>query len=133
MRGENDPRLTVYYDGSCPLCRAEIGFYCKRDRAGRIAFTDISRSADDPAPDLDREAAMGRFHTRRPDGTLVSGAAGFFEVWKRLPGWRHLARLSRIPGVVPVAELAYRAFLRLRPALVRLLGPRLEDRTEGTR
>lgn len=126
-------RLTVYYDGSCPLCRAEIGFYRKRDADDRIAFTDISRSQDDPAPDLGREAAMGRFHTRRPDGTLVSGAAGFFEIWKRLPGWRHVAKLSRIPGVLFVAELAYRAFLRLRPKLVRLLGPRLERRTEGTR
>ncbi|MGK7752126.1 MULTISPECIES: thiol-disulfide oxidoreductase DCC family protein [unclassified Roseovarius] len=126
-------KLTVYYDGSCPLCRAEIGFYRKRDRADRIDFTDISRCGDAPAPDLDRKAAMGRFHTRRPDGTLVSGAAGFFEVWKRLPGWHHLAKLSRIPGVVPVAELAYSAFLRLRPALVRYLGPRLKNRAEGTR
>ncbi len=126
-------KLTVYYDGSCPLCRAEIGFYRKRDQADRIAFTDISRSRKDPAPDLGREAAMGRFHTRQPDGKLVSGAAGFFEVWKRLPGWRHLAKLSRIPGVVPVAELAYRAFLRLRPTLVRHLGPRLENRAERTR
>lgn len=133
MQGAEDTRLTVYYDGSCPLCRAEVGFYQKRDRADRIAFTDISRIQEDPAPDLDRDAAMGRFHTRRPDGTLVSGAAGFFEVWKCLPGWRHLAKLSRIPGIVPVAELAYRAFLRLRPALVRLLGPRLERRAEGTR
>lgn len=126
-------KLTVYYDGSCPLCRAEISFYQKRDDAGRIDFTDISRSGGDPAPDLDREAAMGRFHTRRPDGTLVSGAAGFFEVWKRLPGWRHLAKLSRIPGVLPVAELAYRAFLHLRPTLVRHLGPRLENRAESPR
>ena len=130
---DKSDKLTVYYDGSCPLCRAEIGFYRKRDLANRIDFTDISCSGDDPAPDLDRESAMGRFHTRRPDGTLVSGAAGFFEVWKRLPGWRHFAKLSRIPGILPVAELAYRAFLRLRPTLVRHLGPRLENRAEGTR
>lgn len=126
---EDAKTLTVYYDGSCPLCRAEIGFYAKREGADQIVFQDVSASASDPAPDLDRETAMGRFHIRTPEGELVSGAAGFFEIWKTLPGWRQLGNLARIPGVVPVAELGYRAFLKLRPLLVRLLAPVLRRRS----
>jgi len=125
---QESEKLTVYYDGSCPLCRAEIGFYAGRNGADQIHFQDVADGTADPAPDLDRATAMGRFHIRRADGELVSGAAGFFEIWKILPGWRALGALSRIPGVVPVAELAYRGFLRLRPGLIRLLGPMLRRR-----
>ncbi len=114
--------LTVYYDGSCPLCRAEIGHYRRIADAQRVAFCDISDPQTAPGPDLSRENAMARFHVRQADGTLVSGAAGFVALWATLPRWRVLALIARLPGVVPLLELAYRGFLPLRPYLARLAG-----------
>ena len=70
-------RSTVDFDGSCPLCRAEIGYYRRKDHSGALCFVDVS----DPhalVPDgLSQRRAMERFHVRAGDGALLSGAAAF--------------------------------------------------------
>ncbi|WP_456686270.1 thiol-disulfide oxidoreductase DCC family protein [Bradyrhizobium sp. P5_C11_2] len=123
--------LSVYYDGSCPLCRAEIDHYRQCAGADRLAFVDVGRDAPAPAlgPDLCREAALKRFYVRAADGQLVSGAAAFARLWRTLPGRRWLGRLVdlRVLGfrpVLPIAELAYRLSLPLRPRLARLVARR---------
>ena len=113
----DDERLKVYYDGGCPLCRSEIAHYRKLDAARRVDFVDLSSPAADTGPDLSRETALGRFHVRGRDGELESGAAAFVRLWKELPGWRWLATIARIPGVVWLMERAYRGFLPIRPKL----------------
>ena len=109
-------RACVYYDGACPLCRAEIATY--RRLAGSDQLDWVDASGCNPQAlgnDLDRERALARLHLRRADGTLVDGAAAFIELWSALPAWRWLARLGRWPGMLPVMELAYRVFLKVRP------------------
>ena len=112
-------RITIYHDGSCPLCRAEIAHYRRQAGADRLAFVDASASGDDLGADLSAGQAMRRFHVRLPDGTLRSGASAFVAVWSTLPRWRWAAGVAAIPGVLPVLELGYRLSLRLRPALAR--------------
>lgn len=113
--------LTVYFDGSCLLCSAEIRHYTTRQGAERIAFQDVSAPGADPGPGLTQRQALRRFHVRRADGTILSGARAFATVWDTLPGWRPLGRLARIPGVLSLLEVGYRLFLPVRPALSRLL------------
>lgn len=114
------PALTVYYDGACPLCRSEIGLYQGCNGAERVAFVDVARMSGGAAiAGLDRAAALARFHVRRADGTLLSGAAGFAELWRTLPGWRWLGRLVALPGILQATELTYRGFLLIRPAIQR--------------
>lgn len=66
--------LTVYFDGSCPLCQAEISHYRKQAGASHLDFCDVSQANQALEPDLQRTEVMSRFHVRRSDGQLVSGA-----------------------------------------------------------
>ncbi|WP_304027394.1 thiol-disulfide oxidoreductase DCC family protein [Methyloversatilis discipulorum] len=113
--------LTVLYDGGCPLCRREIahvkGLADQRPDSA-LCFVDISTDAPAGAAfAADRTALLARFHVQRADGSRLDGAAAFVAMWARLPGWRWLARLARLPGMLPLLEWAYRAFLRVRPWL----------------
>jgi predicted DCC family thiol-disulfide oxidoreductase YuxK len=72
---------------------------------------------------------VSQMHVRRADGTLMRGAAAFAEIWNTLPGWRWLARLTRVPGVLPVLDGGYALFLRVRPLWRR---PRGGDSGQGT-
>lgn len=129
--GTSGETLRIFYDGDCPLCRAEIGHYRTCDGADRLAFVDVGHSQPAPtlAPGLTHEAALRRFHVRTADGRLVSGAEAFAHLWTSLPGWRWLGRLIglRILGFRPVlaiAEAAYRLSLPLRPRLARWVSRR---------
>jgi predicted DCC family thiol-disulfide oxidoreductase YuxK len=115
--------LTVLYDGSCPLCRREIGVYRALTPLQPIAFADVGDAAaalPELPPGTTREQLLARFHVRHADGRLDSGARAFLALWAALPGWRVLARLGALPGVPALMEGAYGAFLRLRPALQRV-------------
>lgn len=116
LSSEN-PTLTVYFDGSCPLCRAEIAHYRKQDGASQLNFRDVSQTDQPLEPDLARESAMLRFHVRRSDGQLVSGGAAFVSIWSQLPRWRWAARIAELPGVMTLLEGGYRLFLPARPTL----------------
>lgn len=114
------PQLTVFFDGACPLCRREIGFYRGLEGAGRIEWIDVSAgNAGSVAPGLCRKEALERFHVRLSDGRLESGARGFAELWAALPAFRWLGVIARLPVISFILETAYRGFLRIRPALTR--------------
>jgi predicted DCC family thiol-disulfide oxidoreductase YuxK len=115
-------RSTVYYDGSCPLCRAEIGYYRRNDHSGALCFIDVSERDAPVLADLTQRRAMERFHVRAGSGQLLSGAVAFVEVWARLPRWRWAARAAEFPGAIAVLEFGYRVFLPVRPVIARLFG-----------
>ncbi len=110
--------LTVYFDGSCPLCRGEIALYRRQRGAERLAWVDVSAPAE-LGEGLSCEAAMRRFHVREAQGRLHSGGAAFARLWRALPGWRVLGWVFAWPPLSWALEAAYRLFLPLRPRLQR--------------
>lgn len=121
-------KSTVYFDGSCPVCRAEIAYYRRRDQAGALCFVDISESGAATPEGVTRQRALGRFHVRASDGRVRSGAAAFVEVWSRLPEWCWLARAASLPGALAALELGYRILLPVRPFISWFLGRVLQIR-----
>ena len=118
-------KASIFYDGSCPLCRSEIGLYRRQDAAGALCFIDVSGQDAEPPKGITREQAMQRFHVQAANGALLSGAPAFVEVWKMLPQWRWAARLAQFPPIMALLAMAYQGFLPLRPFLSRLFGQAL--------
>jgi predicted DCC family thiol-disulfide oxidoreductase YuxK len=103
----------VFFDGGCPVCRAEIAVYRGMPGAQAIAWCDAS--AGEAPPEIGAAAALARFHVRRADGRLVSGFRAFLAVWRANPRLAPVARLLDRAPFVWVGEAAYRVFLVLRP------------------
>jgi ubiquinone biosynthesis monooxygenase Coq7 len=119
-------QLRVFFDGSCPMCRKEISIYQRADKSQNIEWFDVSieqhgsAAAADPLP-LPRQALLARFHVQTPNGELISGARGFIAMWRQLPKWRWAAFACSVPGIPTILEVAYRGFLKIRPAVQRAL------------
>ena len=109
--------LEVFFDGDCPVCRMEVRFYRRLDRAGRIDWTDILALADKELPaGKSRDDLLGRFHVRETGAHQVGGwhigVDAFARIWRELPGFRYFAWLFSVPGVRQAAKVAYVGFLR---------------------
>ena len=52
---------------------------------------------------------------------LLSGAAAFAAMWRAIPVLRPLGLMARLPLVLGVLEWAYVRFLKVRPALQRMM------------
>ena len=106
---------TVYFDGGCPICSREIGFYQRQRGADAIRWVDITRCEDAALPvGVSRAAAMARFHVTTNNG-IEHGAAGFLALWRVLPRFRLIAQLLSVPPLPWLLERGYRLFLRIRP------------------
>ena len=106
--------IDVFYDGACPLCMREVRWLRRRDKRKRIRFVDIAAPGFDAREaGVSREALMDRIHGRLPDGTIIEGV----EVFRRLytfVGFPFLSRVSRLPGISGMLDLAYGWFARNR-------------------
>lgn len=121
--GPESQVLTVYFDGSCPLCRREIALYRRQRAAQALHWVDVSQGAG-LGQDLSCVQAMRRFHVRDARGRLHSGARAFVRLWRALPGWRVLGWSLGWPPLVWALELGYRLFLPVRPHLQRWMAQR---------
>lgn len=113
------PRVTVWFDGGCPLCRREIGLMRRLDRRGAIAFLDLT--SEETACPLDRAELLARFHAQEPGRPVVSGAAAFAAMWRAIPALAWAGHAARLPPLAWLLERGYRLWLRVRPALQRAL------------
>ena len=117
-----NPCLTVFHDGSCPLCQREIALARRVTAGAGVAFVDVSGvSAGEVAPGLTADAAMRRFHVQRADGTMLSGAAAFLEMWSRSRRLAWLQKVARRPSLVAGLDRLYTFLLLIRPAISGLL------------
>jgi predicted DCC family thiol-disulfide oxidoreductase YuxK len=123
MSDKHSQPVTVYYDGSCPLCTKEIGLYQRAAGGEAVNWCDVSREQAQ-LDGLTQDQAMARFHVKGTDGVMQDGARAFILLWLSLPRWRWLGRIASFPPLPSILEVLYRGFLPIRPWLQKLAGKR---------
>jgi predicted DCC family thiol-disulfide oxidoreductase YuxK len=108
-------KATVFYNGSCPVCRTEIEHYRRLDRDADAAleWRDIAGPDGDAAPrGVDAEAMRRRLHVGNADGRLLVGVPAFARIWEHLPRYRWLAKVVRLPVARTLAAQLYEPVAR---------------------
>lgn len=102
---------TLYYDGACPLCSAEIG-KLERYTKDELILRDIHELGDDEiAPD--KALLLSRLHLKTADGKWITGLQANIRAWQHTP-FRHLWRMLDWPLISPVSHWFYELWLRKR-------------------
>ena len=95
---------TLYYDGACPLCSAEM------TRLGRLSddglrLVDIHQSAPRSLPGQ-RDQLLAVLHLETADGRILTGVDANVAAWQHTrPGM--LFRWLRWPGIRRIADAVY--------------------------
>ena len=115
--------LTIYYDGECPLCLAEIHFLKSRNKNRLIEFVDVAAAQYDEAThQLSCQLALAAMHGRLADGTLLKGIPVFTEAYRRsdLP---MLAWIFSRTWLEPFLSSMYYVFAKYRHSISKTIGP----------
>ena len=115
--------LTIYYDGECPLCMAEIHFLKNRNTLGLLEFVDVAAPQyDESAHQLSCKLALATMQGRLGDGTQLEGIPVFVEAYKRanLP---KLAWLFSRSWLKPFLNASYYVFAKYRHDVSKTIGP----------
>lgn len=115
--------LTIYYDGACPLCLAEVHFLKSRNKQGLLAFVDVAAPQyDEIAHQLSCQRALATMQGRLADGTQLEGVPVFAEAYKRASLFG-LAWLFSRPWLAPILNAAYYVFAKYRHSISKTIGP----------
>jgi predicted DCC family thiol-disulfide oxidoreductase YuxK len=116
-------KLTLFYDGACPLCQAEILFLSGRNQANLLDFIDINSAQFDPQKvGVSCEVALAAMYGQFASGELIQGVSVFPEAYRRANLPRMAWLFSRKP-LQPFLKLAYLFFAKHRHAISSFLGP----------
>lgn len=107
-------RLTLFYDGYCPLCVAEMNKLKQYDSNAWLDFVDIqSPLFGESYPDMNWQQLNDRIHGMLPDGRLLSGLDVTYLAWKLVgKGWVYAP--LRWPVLAWFADAAYGVFAKHR-------------------
>lgn len=97
-----EPKLEIFFDGSCAFCRAVQESVERRDTRQRLKFVDYNDPTIAASAPFPRERLDAEMHVRKPDGAWAVGFEGWAAVLLELPRYKWLGWLF---GVFPLHEL----------------------------
>ena len=120
-------KLTIFFDGGCPLCKREVDFLQSRNQKGYLSFIDINSSdfSLDSEYGISYKQAMERIHALKSDGSVIKDIKVFQEAYSLIGlGWIYA------PTKLPILDIfiefiyglwaKYRLKITLRPSIEKL-------------
>uniref|UniRef100_A0A7S3D737 Uncharacterized protein n=1 Tax=Palpitomonas bilix TaxID=652834 RepID=A0A7S3D737_9EUKA len=117
--------IRVFYDGHCPMCKSEVEHYERLKGSlplpqlgpGFVNIHSNEVKEEMKKAGITKKQALDEMHVIDADGKVHSGADAFVVIWKELPYWRHFATFTKVPGVMTIAHVMYRAFANNRQTM----------------
>ena len=120
-------KLTIFFDGGCPLCKREVDFLQSRNQKGYLSFIDINTSDFylDHKYGITYRRAMERIHALKSDGSVIKDIKVFQEAYTLIGlGWIYAP--TKLPIFDKLIEFIYgiwakyRLKLTFRPSIEKL-------------
>lgn len=111
--------LTIYFDGSCPLCTREVKLLSRYDEQQQLLLVDCSSPAFAPVDGYQRDDMMALIHARDAAGQWLIGAPVFAAAY-RASGFASIAGLWGHAALQPMWRVVYPWIARNRQLLSRL-------------
>ena len=103
QHSEKTPK--VYFNNSCSVCRMEINHYKKFNE--KLGWIDVTNNKEAQIETAKSSAELIRRLHVEQDGKIYQGIDAFLIVWLRLPKYRCLYKLVKIPGIYHASYIAY--------------------------
>lgn len=111
--------LTLYYDGLCPLCTAEVKYLMLRDTDQRLRFVDVQQAGFvSPIDGVSMQQMLALIHAQTADGQVLVGVDAFERAYRAV-GIDWVAAALRLPGVSHLARSLYPWIVRHRMQIPR--------------
>ena len=98
--------MKVYFNNSCNICKAEINLY-KKENIQDLNWIDITKNknAEQDTNKSDKEL-LRRLHVKQ-DGKVYVGVDAFLLIWKKIPKYKFLYTIFKLPVIFHIFSLIY--------------------------
>lgn len=123
MTSNKSDTLTLFYDGQCPLCKAEILFLESRNTNGLLEFVDVSdQTYSEQTHKISCDAALAQMHGKLASGQILTGVSVFAAAYERVD-LNVLAWIFSRNWLLPFLQFGYKIFAKYRHQISRTIGP----------
>ncbi len=98
--------MKIYFNNSCKICRTEINLY-KKEKIEELNWIDITNNlyAEKEINKTNREL-LRRLHVKF-DNKIYIGVDAFLLIWKKIPKYRFLYKIFKLPVFYHVFYVLY--------------------------
>ena len=110
-------KLTVFYDGACPVCVRDRRWYEKLEgkTENSVEWLDISgRDAELRQQGIDPDQALRELHVKDAQGQVHREMAAYILLMSRVPALKPLAWLIALPVIRPTLAWLYHRWVARR-------------------
>lgn len=105
------PRMKVYYNSACPICKAGIEGQMDKNSVCEIQWNDVHKNnAAVSEVSSDLEFVRERLHVVDENGNLQVGFDAFLAIWRNSPTETWKSKLFGFPVIKQLCRVAYNLF-----------------------